>query len=152
MILCSIHDFRRFCGLNPHFDRLADLLEQHPLKALAKGRHEFVADRLFAIASPLAETRSSAMLEVHRRYIDVHVTFEGVDNIGWTPLSGLTMADAPFNVESDFQCFRDEYTSIFPVAAGQLMVCFPEDAHAPLLGKGELVHKCVLKIAVDGAS
>jgi biofilm protein TabA len=149
MILCCIRDFQRYVCLNSRFGALSKALDPDALKRLLPGRHDVVGDELYVMASPEAATRPTAMLEVHRRYIDVHVVLNGQEIIGWSPLSALASPDKPFDLEHDFGCFRDPHASAHPLVAGQLMVCFPEDAHAPLLGSGSLVQKCVFKVLVD---
>ena len=44
--------------------------------------------------------------------------------------------------------FNDQPKSWTPVSAGSFVIFFPQDAHAPLVGGGE-IHKAVLKIAVE---
>ena len=149
MILCSMRDFGRYEGLNTRFGALADVLETQNLRDFSVGRHDILGDKLYVIAAPQAATQPVVMLEAHRRYIDVHVSLDGTDGIGWAPLDMLLTEDAPFDGERDFVCYREPHLSIHLVTAGSLAVFFPEDAHAPLLGDGHLVHKCVFKVLVD---
>ena len=149
MILCSIHEFRRYLGQNSRFARLANAMEPARLSTLEKGRRDIAGEELFVIASPDAVTRETAMLEAHRKYIDVHVLLEGTESMGWAPLGTLSVEDKPFDVENDFVCFRDPYKCTFALEPRTIAVFFPEDAHAPLLGNGHRVHKCVFKVLVD---
>lgn len=149
MILCSLRDFCRYEGLNSRFGALADVLETQNLREFSVGRHDILGDKLYVVAAPQAATQPVVLLEAHRRYIDVHVTLDGMDGIGWAPLDMLTTEDAPFDDERDFVNFRDPHVSLHLVTPGNLAVFFPEDAHAPLLGDGHLVHKCVFKVLLD---
>lgn len=149
MIHCSISDFRRYQSLNSRFPALADFLESGKLDALGLGRHEILGDDLFVIVSPDAVTRNSAPLEVHDRYADVHVLMAGAECMGWAPRAQLQQQDAPFDAERDFVYYQDDYAADFCLNPGQLVVFFPEDGHAPLLGEGESVHKAVFKVRVD---
>jgi len=149
MILSSIREFRRYRGLNSRFGTLANALESLGLATLAPGRHDVLGDDLYVIASPQAKTQPSTKLEAHRRYVDVHLPLDGSESIGWAPTESMLDPEAPFDVDRDFGCFRDSFLSVLVVAPGQLAVFFPEDAHAPLLGDGKFVHKCVFKVLVD---
>jgi biofilm protein TabA len=149
MIQCSIHDFHRYQPLNAHFAKLSEYLRQTDLRSIEEGRHDISGDAIFVIASRNAVTRADAMLEVHRRYIDVHTVVEGAESLGWAPLSELTTEDAPFDEQKDYGLYRDAAVSEISVTAGSLVIFFPEDAHAPLLGDGHMVHKCVFKVLVD---
>jgi len=148
MIHCSISDFRRYQSLNPRFPALADYLESGELHSLPLGRHDIIGDELFVIASPDAVTRTHALLEAHDQYADVHVLMAGVECMGWAPRAQLQMEDAPFDAERDFVHYQDDYAADFFVNAGELVVFFPEDGHAPLLGQGAAVHKAVFKVRV----
>lgn len=149
MILSKIRDFRRYEGLNCRFGALADALEAGDLRNLAPGRHEILGEELYVVVSPCAATRPSNAFEVHRRYVDVHVVLDGVDAIGWAPLHSLRQQSSAYEAENDCACFSDPPESVHLVTPGNLAVFFPEDAHAPLLGDGHLVHKCVFKVLAE---
>jgi YhcH/YjgK/YiaL family protein len=149
MILCTVATFSRYQSLNPRFARLGEYLQQENLQALPQGRHDIAGDALYVISSPQAATRGSAMLEAHRRYIDVHVVLDGIEGMGWAALANLREEDKPFDVENDYVCFREPPTTIQQLTTGQLAIFFPEDAHVPLLGDGSVVKKCVFKVRCD---
>lgn len=149
MILSKVRDFRRYEGLNCRFGALADALEAGNLRNLEPGRHEILGEELYVVASPCAVTRPNSLLEVHRRYIDVHIVLDGDDTIGWAPLDSLREQAEVYDSELDRANFVDPLTSIHLVTPGHLAVFFPEDAHAPLLGDGRLVHKCVFKVLAE---
>jgi biofilm protein TabA len=149
MILSTVRDFRRYQGLNRRFGVFCEFLAAQNLAELTPGSHEIAGDDLYVIASPEAQTRPTARLEAHRRYIDVHVVIAGTEGMAWAPLGSLVAEDQPFDEAKDIVFYRDSYLSALSVGAGHLAVFFPEDAHAPLLGDGNLIHKCVFKIRVD---
>lgn len=149
MILCKVRDFRRYEDLNCRFGALADALEAGDLRRLSPGQHEILGEELYVIAAPNASTRPDPMLEAHRRYIDVHVVLDGVDTVGWAALDTLNSQDSGYDEEVDRSTYLDQPTSVHQLTPGSLAVFFPEDAHAPLLGDGHLVHKCVFKVLVE---
>jgi biofilm protein TabA len=149
MIHCAISDFRRYQLLNSRFPAVAEFLESGKLQKLGLGRHDIMGDELYVMVSPDTATRTNSLLEVHDQYADVHVLMSGVECMGWAPRAQLQKQDAPFDVARDFAYYQDEYAADFCVNAGELVVFFPEDGHAPLLGAGAIVHKAVFKVRVD---
>jgi YhcH/YjgK/YiaL family protein len=88
--------------------------------------------------------RDAARLEAHRRYIDIQYTVRG-EEIGWTPRSSCGAADGGFDEGKDIGFFRDAPAAWVRVPPGSFAIFFPEDAHAPLAGRGALV-KAIVKI------
>ena len=88
-----------------------------------------------------------ALLEFHRRYIDIQFVVAGIDLIGWLPTPSCQRVSTPYDEAKDVGFFYDRPATWLSVAAGQFALFFPEDAHAPLAGQGA-VHKAVVKVAV----
>jgi biofilm protein TabA len=88
-----------------------------------------------------------ARLEAHRRYIDIQYTIHGDEEIGWSPLAACTAPAGPFDATKDIIFFDDAPSSWLSVPRGSFAIFFPEDAHAPLAGRGALT-KAIVKIAV----
>lgn len=151
MILCPVKEFRRYVSLHPLFPAVADFLERTDLAALPEGRTYLRGDDLYVSHSPQARTRpaAEAPLESHRAYIDVQVVLEGTDTIGWAPLEACREITAPYDPAKDILFFREAPRCHVQLQPGQLAVFFPEDAHAPLIGQGEVVRKSVVKVAVS---
>ena len=149
MLISSLADSVRFERIHPDFPRALEFLRQPGLATWAKGRHAVLDDRVIAIVEQRdAVGRGAAVLEVHRRYIDIQYTVAGDEVIGWRPLSECRVPREPFDGERDVGFFKDDSGFWCPVPPGQLAVFFPEDAHAPLAGQGPL-HKVIMKIAVE---
>jgi biofilm protein TabA len=150
MLLCSKADFRRYADHSGRFEALALLLDERDFAALPEGRHDLLGDDLYVVSAPRAATRPQALLEAHRCYIDVQLVLDGAEEMGWAPLESLSDEAEPYDAERDIVFFNDPPVSVLRVTPGNLVVFFPEDAHAPLLGDGHLVHKCVFKVRVEG--
>ena len=149
MLLCTLADSVRFDTLFPGFDRALAFLRQPGLADWAKGRHPLDDQRLVAIVEQRdAVGRGAAVMEVHRRYIDIQYTVAGDEVIGWGPLAGCREPREAFDAERDVGFFRDPPVVWLPVPPGHLAIFYPEDAHAPLAGQGPL-HKVIMKVAVD---
>jgi len=149
MILATIEQAHRYADCHRGLSRGFDFLQSTNLLELADGKHELDGQRLFAIvAHDQGRSRAGALLEVHRKYIDIQYVVSGEEAIGWQPLASCQMVKQAYDSQTDLAFFLDRPQSWFALAAGSFAVFFPEDAHAPLAGEGP-VHKIVLKIAVD---
>ena len=149
MILDTMDNAVLYFPLHRGLAKAFAFLGDTDLGALPLGRTDICGDDLFAMAArPSCRDRAEAKLEVHRRYIDIQVTLSGHEVIGWKALRDCTHPDAAFSETDDFGLFGDASDSWLALPPGQFMVFWPQDAHAPLCGRG-LLHKVVLKLAVD---
>ena len=148
MIQCSLEDAARYYGIHPNLKRLFDFVRQHDLLHEPQGRITIDDDKLFVNVSDCQLVgHQEQKLEVHRRYIDVHLPLDGSEIVGWRPLESLGSSEAPFDEEKDFALYAEMaqvYTNVIP---GQCLIIFPEDAHAPLIGHG-MLKKAVAKILI----
>ena len=93
-------------------------------------------------------TRKDAKLECHRRYIDIQLVLQGVDEMGWKPLADCQLPLDEYSVERDIRFFDDVADAWISTPANSYCIFFPEDAHAPLVSNAK-IRKLVFKIAVD---
>lgn len=149
MILCKLADACQYAAIHPGLAAGFDFLRRPDIAELEDGRHGVDGDRLFAIiARGTARGVAESPLEFHRRYIDIQCVVGGQDVIGWLPTTECRQLRSEYDAESDLGFYLDPPATWFPVPAQSLAIFFPEDAHAPLGGSG-LVHKVVVKVAVD---
>lgn len=148
MILSTLADADRYFTLHPLFGRAFEFLRSTDLLALAPGKHTIEGEEIFAIVEACpARTRAEAKLECHRRYIDIQLVQEGVDEMGWRPVAECVDLSMDYNEARDIRFFNDTPSSWVSTPAGSFCIFFPEDAHAPLVGAG-MIRKVVVKIAV----
>jgi len=149
IIINKLQHAERYLKMHPAFEKAFTFLRQDGLAELSKGRYKIDGDRLFCIIdkSP-GRSHSEAKLEAHRKYIDIQYVIAGTDEMGWKPTADCKLIDAEYDDDKDIMFFNDQPNSWTPVPAGSFVIFFPQDAHAPLVSKGE-IHKAVLKIAVD---
>ena len=148
MILDSLARADRYTALHPLFARAFAFLREADLATLEPGRHAIDGDILFAIIEDAAgRTRAEAKLECHRRYIDIQLVLEGVDEMGWKPLGACTRPATDYDAARDIRFFDDTPANWIATPAGSFCLFFPEDAHAPLVSSGR-IRKVVVKIAV----
>ena len=148
MVLDVLANAHRYAPLHPAFARAFAFLASVDLDALSPGRNEIDGDAMFVILDRKdGRGRDGARLEAHRRYIDIQYTIGGEEEIGWSPLASCGPADAPFDDTKDIVFFGDRPSAWLHVPPGSFAIFFPEDAHAPLGGRGTLT-KAIVKIAV----
>jgi len=139
------HDYK---ALHPLLERAFRYLADNDLRRFTPGLHPVDGDRMYlSIDHVQGRGRDSARLEAHRRYIDVQYTIEGDEEIGWMLLVSCGAMSGPFDEVKDVGFFDKRPTSWLAVPEGTFVVFFPQDAHAPLAGRGAL-KKAIMKIAV----
>lgn len=151
MIFSSLSGSARYAPLHPMFPRAFDYIRGTNLHALAPGRYNIVGDDLIAIVEQVpGKTREMARLECHRKYIDIQVVLDGIDEMGWKPLADCYNPVSDYSAEKDIQFFHDAPASWVATPPDHFCIFFPEDAHAPLVSAGP-VRKVIFKIAVTPA-
>lgn len=150
MILDTLAESARYAGLHPGFARAFTFLRETDVASLATGRHPIEGDRIYvSIDHKDGRSREGARLEAHRRYIDIQVTIDGDEEIGWMPLAASGPASgAGYEENRDIAFFERRPATWLAVPPGTFAIFFPQDAHAPLAGRG-LLKKAIVKIAVD---
>ena len=148
MILDDLKNAERYVSLHPGFAAAFAALRQPNLASLDSGKHAIDGDRLaIIIGRDGGRLRSGAILEAHRRYIDIQYVISGDEEMGWRPVPDCQNITHPYSEQREVTLFGDDSISWFAVPPGKFALFFPEDAHAPLAGTG-LLHKAVAKVAV----
>ncbi len=148
MLLTTLVDSVRYENLYPGFSSALAFLRRADLEALPTRRHAVEGEQIFAIVERRdAVGRERAVLEAHRRYIDLQYTVSGDEIMGWRTLAECRQTRGDFEEARDVGFYEGAPLVWVPVPPGHLAVFFPEDAHAPLAGSGPL-HKVILKVAV----
>lgn len=149
MILDTFDKAAQYAACHPGLMRGFKFLQQASIESLADGKHEIDGERMFAIcAHDQGRDRAGAVLEFHRKYIDIQYVVSGDEIIGWKPLSRCQQIKQAYSPDNDCGLFLDRPPSWFEVLPRFFAIFFPEDAHAPLAATGA-VHKIVIKVAVD---
>lgn len=149
MILDTLACADRYAGLHPRFVQAFAFLRETDLETLEPGRHPIDGDALFAIVEDgPGRTREEAKLECHRRYIDIQLVLEGIDEMGWAPVATCVDPATDYDAARDIRFFNDAPSSWIATPPGSFCLFFPGDAHAPLVSSGS-VRKVVVKIALQ---
>jgi len=150
MVIAHLNDSERYASLHPLFKQLFDYVKSHDLSQVPAERITLDGERLFInVADPTLKAPEDQVLEVHRRYIDVHFPLTGEEIMGWSPMSVLTTESInPFNEEDDYAIYAEQAQSYHTIYPGEFAIVWPEDAHAPIIGKGTL-RKLIAKVLID---
>jgi biofilm protein TabA len=148
MLLDTLDQADRYSGLHPGLPAAFAVLRRVDLATLAPGVCEVDGSRLtYNVLREPARPREAAWLEYHRRYLDVQFALAGAEWFGWRALAECHQPEAEFDEARDVGFFADEPSAWLPLAPGSFVLFYPQDAHAPLVGEGE-VHKIVVKVAL----
>lgn len=153
MVLDTLTNAERYMGLHPAFSAAFAFLRDAGWTQFAAAeqgsRHSLDGDRLYvSIDRADGRGRDGARLEAHRRYIDIQFTIEGQEEIGWKPLGTCEVTSIAYDDAKDVIFFSDRPDCWLSLPPGRFAIFFPDDAHAPLAGRG-MLKKAILKIAID---
>jgi YhcH/YjgK/YiaL family protein len=149
VILASLIESDRYHALHPLFAHAFAFLRESDLMALEPGVHAVQGEQIFAIVEACTgRPRAGAKLECHRRYIDIQLVLEGIDEMGWRSAAECVDPATEFDAARDIRFYNDAPASWIATPAGHFCVFYPEDAHAPLVSEG-LIRKVVVKVAVS---
>lgn len=148
MILENMSNWRKYEGLHKNFGTAFRYIESLHGKLPAEKRIELDGSSVYVLPMTMpGKGRDAARLEAHRKYIDIQYVMQGKDVMGWKPIAACKEVTQAYSAEKDIEFFGEKPDAWFDVVPGDFAVFFPEDAHAPLAGSGEIV-KIVVKLAV----
>ena len=149
VIVDNMENASRYYDLHPGFKAAFEFLRTQPLDSLTTGRREIDGARLYALISrDQGHGKAAAKLEAHRKYIDIQYVIAGDEVIGVRPTADCGQVSAAYDPERDIGFFTDPPETWLLLHAGSFAIFYPDDAHAPLLGEGE-VRKAIVKVAVS---
>lgn len=152
MIFTPRDQLRRYACLGANFADAIDWLADADLSALPEGRHPIDGEALFAICERLTPKPlgPETVWEAHRRYADIQCVANGVERMGWAPLTAELPLRAAYNPATDKTLFEPLAIEglVFDFRAGDAAIFFPEDTHAPCLAPDDPrpVKRVVLKV------
>lgn len=149
MIIDKLNRWERVAGMHPAFKMVFDFIGRTDFSHMPAGRIALDGERVFInLDEPEVTTREEQVLEVHRRYIDIHVPLDAVEEVGWKPLEEIEHFSVAYDATLD-RAFSDDrprfYASVRP---GEFCIVFPEDGHAPAIAPHPF-RKLVAKIRVN---
>ena len=118
------------------------------------GRYEIQGDDIYALVMSYETlTKDKAMLESHKKYIDIQSTLRGVEAYECHSRDSLIVKN-PYDTQKDIEFYETNAKahSLLEIKVGDFAMFFPHDAHMPCLrvdGKAEQIKKVVVKIKAE---
>lgn len=146
MILDSLENAHQYESLHPLFKKAFDFIKRTDFTQLQEGKIETNDARLyFSIARLRGKDPQDAVLETHKKFIDIQAPLVGVESIGWKAGDELMIISEPYDEKKDIMFYHDFPTTYSKLYPGQFAIYFPEDGHAPGIGEGT-IRKVVVKV------
>ena len=110
------------------------------------GKHPIKDGDLFVnIQVAKGKAPDEAVLETHRRMIDIQIPISGPETFGYTPLCRLP--ELEYNDEKDITKYPDLMAESFvDCQPGMFAIFFPQDGHAPCITMMPEIKKAIFKV------
>ncbi|MDD6816955.1 MAG: YhcH/YjgK/YiaL family protein [Prevotellaceae bacterium] len=146
MIIDKIVNLRCYEDVNPLFKDVADFIEANDLNALPAGKHEIKGADLFVnVTTAKGKAPEEAVMETHKRMIDIQIPLDTDETFGYTPTDNLP--DVEYNDAKDVSKYpdlmADSYVTCQP---GMFAIFFPQDGHAPCISAAPEIKKVIFKV------
>jgi YhcH/YjgK/YiaL family protein len=135
MIIDKLTNLKKYAGLNPGIAEIITGFAAQVNAATQIKKYILDEDRVFALVQEYAPREfDAAKVEIHRRYIDIHVPVCGEELICYCPIDNLELIE-DFTPKSDDLLYKlDPQSAIKLVVSPGSFVWFnPEEGHAPCL-------------------
>ncbi|ANH84035.1 hypothetical protein A8C56_17820 [Niabella ginsenosidivorans] len=150
MVIDTIRNAAQYETLHASFKTAFDYIRQTDWATTAAGTYIVEADTVKAIVSEASGKKKEAALEkfeCHDQFIDIQYVIRGVEQIGWKPRQDCVIPNGDYNPDKDVRFFKDAPDWFFTLHAGQFVIFFPEDVHAPMISD-DVIKKLVMKIKI----
>ncbi|MGC9320266.1 MAG: YhcH/YjgK/YiaL family protein [Armatimonadota bacterium] len=146
MILDRLDNADRYADMHPRFEAAFDLLREFDFESAPDGPAEIDGRRLtINVLRGKLNAREDAILEAHEQYVDIQYVVSGNEVFGWKATEDCQQPTMAYDPEKDVILFEDAPDAYIPLLEGMFVVFFPGDAHAPMLGEGD-IEKIVVKV------
>lgn len=149
MLIGSLENTEKAEALDSRFKKIFDYFRTHDFSEISLGKIDIAGDEAWiAVSDVEGKLPEDARLETHDRYIDIQLPLAGCEIFGWQARERLQQPlGEGYDAEHDITFYQDAPAFYFSLEAGRFAVFFPEDAHAPCIGK-EKIRKAVAKVKV----
>lgn len=138
---------QRSFPLHPMFKALFEFVKTHDFESLDLGKIQIKGDDLYVMNLNVDGANKLAQpLEMHRKYIDVHIVLAGEEEIGWKPTDEVALSTA-YDEVADCALSQQKPAFYAKLHSGEYAIMFPEDAHAPAIGEGK-IRKLIGKVRI----
>jgi YhcH/YjgK/YiaL family protein len=152
VIVTQIEHLPEQINMTPGMQKAVEFLRLSRTQDLEDGEVELDGRTVYAVIQTYDTLPGAAdKYEGHRKYIDIQYVAAGEEVIGWAYIDRVTIT-VPYVEKDDYWLGTVPADEATPtrLAAGQVAVLYPTDAHAPRRAAGAAgpVKKIVVKVAV----
>lgn len=146
MIIDTLDNLAKYETVNPLFKDVVEFIKKNDLTKLEAGKHIIKEGELFVnIQVAKGRTPDAAVLETHRKMIDIQIPLDAPETFGYTPLCRLP--DVEYNAEKDITKYGDLMAESFiDCQPGMFAIFFPQDGHAPCISMTPEIKKAIFKV------
>lgn len=149
MIIDHLINAPLYYSVHPPFEKAFEYLKSIELDSCIEGTFEVDGNNIKSIVSTNElKSKETARLETHRKHIDIQIPLSQTETYGWRSFKTMDKTIDNYDSEKDFELFDDEPSAYITLSKGEFIIFFPDDAHAPLIGSGE-IKKLIFKILID---
>ncbi len=148
MIITNANDIWRYKGISEAMKKAIEYIESGEYKNIPqdKTRRPVVEGEVEVIRMGY-EPKTEPGWEAHENWIDIQIMLEGEEKMLYAPLAKMTK-EGDYDAKKDFQKLSGEPTVELSAKAGDFIIFFPEDGHAPNVANknSTTVDKVVVKV------
>ncbi len=145
MVIDTLDNLEKYVSLNPLFKEVAEFIKVNDLNSLEAGKHQIKGADLFVnIQVAKGKTKETALLETHKKMIDIQIPLSAPETYGYTPLCRLPQAD--YNEEKDITKYEGAADTYVTCKPGEFAIFFPQDGHAPCITDASEIKKAIFKV------
>lgn len=147
MVIDTLDNLKKYVSLNSFFKDVLDFIQVNDLNKLEPGKHYIKGADLFVnIQNAKGKTKEVALLETHKKMIDIQIPLSTSETFGYTPLCDLP--EAEYNEEKDITKYEGLAETYVTCKPGEFAIFFPQDGHAPCISSEPEIKKAIFKVLV----
>lgn len=150
MIKARLDEIMKWEFLEDKFQKCFKFIEENNIKGLELGTYEILGKNIFVNRIALETgSENEKKWENHHVYIDMHVIISGSEYMNFNHIDN--MEEVSYNDEKDVMILKGKATDKLLLEAGDVCICFQNDAHQGGLSveKNSTLEKLVFKIKID---
>lgn len=125
--------------LHHNLKLLFDFVKNNDFDKLPSGKVEIDSNNVYVMNLNIPGAQQDKQpLEMHRKYIDVHILLDGNEKIGWKPINEIEHYTQEYDETADCALSDDTPRFFVELHPGEYCIVFPDDPHAPAISEGTI--------------
>ena len=127
MVVDTLDNLEKYVSLNPLFADVVKFIKENDLSKLEDGKHFIKESNLFVnITTAHGTSEEDAVLETHRKMIDIQIPLDNEETYGYTPLADLP--EVEYNEAKDVTKYPGvKAQTLVTCKPGQFAIFWPPD-------------------------